>query len=189
MKNLEFNHLARAWFAISLAFTIALVGITFSLYFLVVLLAAMLTVGIGFVFHELAHKFTAQKFGCKAEFRAFDQGLWLAIIVSFFGFVFAAPGAVMIQGKVTKKQNGIISISGALANFAIASLFFVLRLNMPFLQTFTYYGYLVNTWLGLFNLIPFGPLDGRKVFDWSKPVWILALCIGGLLMIAQNFLA
>ena len=62
-SDIELQHLVKAWFAISLAFTIAVVGITTSPYFLVILLGSMLTVGIGFIFHELAHKFTAQKYG------------------------------------------------------------------------------------------------------------------------------
>src|SRR5659263_781896 len=63
---------------------------------------AAIGVGSGFLLHELAHKFTAQRYGFVADYEASTMGLLLAIGLSIFtggGFVFAAPGAVMIRGK------------------------------------------------------------------------------------------
>lgn len=66
-----------------------------------------LTVGVGFVLHELAHKFVAIRYGFHAEFKMWVEGLILAVITTMFGFVFAAPGAVYIQGDyITKEENG-----------------------------------------------------------------------------------
>ncbi|MBU4220317.1 MAG: hypothetical protein KKA10_01630, partial [Euryarchaeota archaeon] len=57
-------------------------------------------VGTGFILHELAHKFTAQRYGYVADYEASPMGLFLAIGLKMFtGIVFAAPGAVMIRGK------------------------------------------------------------------------------------------
>ena len=49
---------------------------------------SFITVGISFILHELAHKFTAQKYGFFAEFRKWNMGLVIAVISSLFGFVF-----------------------------------------------------------------------------------------------------
>src|SRR5512136_2605806 len=59
-----------------------------------------LSVIIGFLLHEMAHKVVARRYGCWAEFRADYRMLGLALITAFFGFLFAAPGAVMIAGPV-----------------------------------------------------------------------------------------
>ncbi|MFO7773178.1 MAG: DUF951 family protein [Dehalococcoidia bacterium] len=48
-------------------------------------------------------------------------------------------------------------------------------------------GAYVNTWLALFNLIPFGPLDGAKIFRWNKGIWLAAAAGAGGLFVAQRF--
>jgi Zn-dependent protease len=65
-----------------------------------VLLMSALGVGTGFILHELAHKFMAQRYGYIAQYRANWGGLALLVIMSVMaGFIFAAPGAVEIRRK------------------------------------------------------------------------------------------
>ena len=93
-----------AWLAISIAFSLAFTGgvgvwmgspfqqTTLGTY-LVYLILSMVTVGVGFVLHELAHKFTAMKFGYWAEFRKDNLMLLVAVVLAaLVGVVFAAPG-------------------------------------------------------------------------------------------------
>jgi Zn-dependent protease len=55
-------------------------------------------VGSGFILHELAHKFVAQRYGYWAEYKASMFGLVLTILMAVtIGIVFAAPGAVVIR--------------------------------------------------------------------------------------------
>jgi len=161
--------------------------------FLISFVIAAITVGTGFLFHELGHKIIAQRFGCFAEFRAYYQMLFFAVLISFAGFVFAAPGAVMISGHPTKKQNGIISLSGPLVNLVFAYIFFILLsvfaiINPnPFLITLFSYGYLINIWLALFNLLPFGNFDGRKILHWNKTAYGITIGFAALMFLAQGF--
>src|SRR3989338_1601527 len=105
----ELKDLLKAWIAISVAFAIGLSGSVLSSGFYTKFVIASLTVGIGFLLHEIGHTIVAQRYGCFAEFRSFDSMLILAIAMSFFGFIFAAPGAVMISGRVNSAKNGKIS--------------------------------------------------------------------------------
>ena len=124
-SKLEIQELVKAWLAISIAFTILLgygaLGEDLPLGHVFIL--SLLTVGLGFLLHELAHIFTALFYNCLAELRADNGMLALAIGMSFFGFVFAAPGAVMIQGFITYRENGIISVAGPITNILLAILF------------------------------------------------------------------
>jgi Zn-dependent protease len=189
----EVKHLLMAWFAISLAFTIISVpsgqflGLVVSLPIALIIsfFVSAFTVGIGFLLHELAHKVVAQRYGCWAEFRADTTMLMFAVVSAFFGFIFAAPGAVYIHGNVNTEKNGKISIAGPAMNLVLAVVFVLLSL-IPTYAIVGYIaaqGYVINTWLALFNMIPLGNFDGVKILRWNKPVYFGFL----VLALAMNF--
>lgn len=178
----ELTDLVKAWLLLGIAFAIAISGLKFSSLFFVTLFVSLFTVGIGFLFHELAHKFVAQKYGCFAEFRSFDKMLLLALLFSLVGFIFAAPGAVMIKGRLTKEQNGRISAAGPGMNLAVAMFFLSLAINSSGIwQTIGNYGFTINSWLALFNMIPVAIFDGRKILAWNKVVY------GSMVVVALLF--
>jgi len=175
-SDIELKDLVKAWLAISLAFAILFNGLSFDISFLFTFLMSGLTVGVGFLFHEMAHKIVAQKYGCFAEFRANNLMLGLAIAMSFLGFLFAAPGAVMISGYVDLRRNGIISLAGPLTNYILAMMFLVGSLF--FTSSLFYFGFYINSWLGLFNLIPFLNFDGKKIMVWNNVVYGIMVIVG-----------
>ena len=61
----ELRDILKAWAAVSIAFGIILSTSVSDFYSKFVI--ASLTVGIGFLFHELGHKIVAQRYGCFAE--------------------------------------------------------------------------------------------------------------------------
>src|SRR3989338_9843918 len=186
----ELKDILKAWIAISVAFAIVLSGSVFSSGFYSKFIIASLTVGIGFLFHELGHKAVAQKYGCFAEFRSFDNMLILAIAMSFFGFILAAPGAVMISGHVTKGRNGRISAAGPIINLILALAFlFMIFIPLPNLfKSVAYYGFIINSWLALFNMIPFWLFDGYKIFRWNKIAYGGIVAVEIVFMLLQNFI-
>ena len=185
----ELTDILKGWTTLSFAFALIYSGVyllggrpfvnIISTNFFQIFLISLFTAGLGFVLHELAHKFVAQHYGCMAEFRAFDSMLYLAVgLAAAVGFIFAAPGAVMISGTVTRKENGIISLAGPATNFVLAGIFFVISQSFPIFRV----GYFINAWLGLFNMIPFGNFDGKKILSWSK-FWWSAAVVTGILMV------
>ena len=189
-SKIELNDLLKAWIAISLAFAIAINGLSFSFKFLAAFLISGVTVGIGFLFHELGHKVMAQKYGCFAEFRAFNQMLVLAVLFSFFGFIFAAPGAVMISGPVGVRRNGKISALGPLINLALATIFLLIYFAYPanITKLISTYGFSINAWLALFNMLPFWNFDGKKILAWNKFIYGLMVAIAVIFLFLQGFL-
>jgi Zn-dependent protease len=175
-SNKEVFDLFIAWLAISFAFYLALfrpyVSYTSLENIIPELIVTLIVVGSSFVLHELLHKFTAQRFGFWSEFRASYTMLALSIVfAAVTRIVFAAPGATMIYApSITKRQNGIISAAGPLLNLSLGGLFFLLYLVAPsggVLSDLGWLGLIINVWFSAFNLLPIGPLDGRKVLDWG----------------------
>ena len=187
-SDTELKDILKAWLAISIAFTILLSGFKFDAATLQSFILSAFTVGTAFLFHELGHKFMAQRYNFWAEFRAFDKMLILAIIFSFFGFIFAAPGAVMIKGyRICKKENGMISLMGPLVNFVMAIVFFFILFSpVKFISLIASYGFLINSWIGLFNLIPFGMFDGAKILRWNKVVYGVMVTVGICFLVMQQ---
>jgi Zn-dependent protease len=181
----EIFDILKAWAAVSIAFGIVLSTSLPDFYQKFII--ASLTVGVGFLLHELSHKFVAQRYNCFAEFRSFDNMLILAIAMSFFGFVFAAPGAVMISGRVNTRKNGIISAAGPLTNIALAIAFIPLFFaSSTFLQSMAFYGFMINAWLALFNMLPFWLFDGAKILKWSKPAYFAIVAAALFLMFFRH---
>jgi len=152
------------------------------------LVASFFAVGIGFIGHELAHKYMANRFGYFAEFRLWKEGILMAILFAAATggkFFFAAPGAVVFAGtffrRPTKKSVGKIGLAGPAFNLAAMAVFFLLYMatGMGLFR----FSAVINTWLALFNMIPIHPLDGGKVFAWSKGAWAVT-GIAGLASLA-----
>lgn len=188
-SNKELKDLFFAWLIISLAFAILLgggIGIFLSLSSIVLSFGvSVLTVGIAFIFHEIMHKFMAQRYGLWAEFRAFYPMLFLSILFSFLGFIIAAPGAVVMRGyNLTREKNGKISLAGPLINIILGIIFLILILSfnsVGVLGLFFSYGLTINSLLAVFNLLPFFIFDGKKVYDWNKTVYFISMTIAVLL--------
>jgi Zn-dependent protease len=178
-SKIELQDLGKAWLFISIAFGIVLAEGVLGVSLFRSFILAALTVGTGFLLQELGHKIVAQRYGCFAEFRADNFMLFLAVLTSFLGIVFAAPGAVMIAGHISKERNGKISIAGPLVNIVLALIFLSLSFFIieGFLGELFMFGFMVNSWLALFNMIPLWVLDGKKVLDWNKGVYVITLAI------------
>ena len=177
----EVRDILIAWLGIGFAVAVALTGGAFGglqpLALAVDMGIALVTVGPGFIFHELSHKFVARRYGFWAEFRMWPQMLAMAIVIALVGFLVAAPGATyIVGGNSSKTETGLISLAGPLTNAVIAALFLpVFLFTGGVLQVIGGFGLWVNIELGAFNLLPVGPLDGAKVFRWSKVVWGIAI--------------
>jgi Zn-dependent protease len=191
----ERRDLLIAWLAISVAFTLIFVRdridlAGFALYFVI----SLVTVGIGFVLHELAHKFTAMHYGYWAEFRKDNQMLLVAVLLAaLVGVVFAAPGATMIYGTaMTREQNGRISAAGPITNLLLCIPFLGIvvlgaalsGISGLLLSQVGIFGLTVNSMIAAFNMLPVSVLDGKKVLAWNPAIFggLIAISFGMLLL-------
>ncbi len=146
------------------------------------ILPSFLAVILCFFPHELAHRAVARHFEFYARYVVWPFGLLLALFSAFLGFLFAAPGAVYVYPystrfafqviPMTRRENGLISLAGPATNMLIGFLMLVLY----YFTNFSLFAWIASLsfWFAVFNLIPFPPLDGSKVFAWSPKIWACA---------------
>lgn len=155
----------------------------------VILIAAGIVIT-GFVLHEVAHKITAQHFGHWSEFRASFPGLAFTLLLAgFLHMLFGAPGATW-HTATSVRDNGKISAAGPFTNLVIAVIAFPFTTgitNREDLPSLIAEGVLVfNTFLAIFNLVPLGPLDGRKILRWNPVVYGALVVLTVLLVVYTN---
>ena len=143
------------------------------------------------VVHEVSHGYAAYRLGdptAKAQNRLSMNPIRHidpigALLLLTVGFGWAKPVPVnMWYFKNPKQGMAITALAGPLSNFILAFIlaFFFNGLfgfyafgyggaAVDFLVEFLYYGVVINIGLGLFNLIPFPPLDGSKILAVFLP--------------------
>lgn len=144
---------------------------------------------VAFLFHELAHKFVAMRFGCMAIYKIWPIGIFYALALMSIGIPFVALGAIMIypyffgrwgykEKRLTTNESGLIAMSGPATNLFFAILFSLFLNNGRFFEMLVY----VNAWIAFFNLVPIKPLAGTKILEWRIWVWGLMIAISGVLI-------
>jgi Zn-dependent protease len=183
----EVKHLTvAAALIVAIGFSIGLYGNYFggfSFYWTWTLMAAFAAIMAASVLtHEMAHKIMAQRNGLWAEFRLTTWGVLLTFVSVFLPFRMIAPGAMMISGSPSGDEIVKISVAGPVTNLILsAGIFgvaFALSPNPLVFQTplagMLFFAAYINAFLSTFNLIPFGILDGHKIFSFNKKIWVLA---------------
>lgn len=177
----EVQDIVIAVMALTFAFTISSFSrngfrmpASYALYILGVSFAA---VCLAFLMHELAHRQVARRFGGYAEFKLWPLGLIGGVILSFLGFVIAAPGAVYMGGIFGNERIGKTALAGPATNLVIGIAFLAAGVAISTVtllgSTFIYLSQ-INFYLGAFNMVPFPPLDGQKVMSWNIRIFILS---------------
>ncbi len=132
---------------------------------------------VSFLTHEIAHKVYAQRAGMWAEFRLTTWGAVLTLVSVFLPFKMISPGAMMIGGTPPNAKDYLkISIAGVVTNMVYAVVFLGLGfafISSPYAAVLLFSAY-INAFMAIFNLLPFGILDGYKVFSLNKWVWVAA---------------
>lgn len=154
-------------------------------------------------FHEAAHAFVADRLGDKTPRYMGRVNLNPlshldpigTLLILFAGFGWGKP----VQFNPLSLRNpalgaALISVAGPLTNFLIAAVFAVLiRLEIAPLNLWAQIA-AINIMLGVFNLVPFAPLDGEKVVGGLLPRhlrdgWASIQAYGIFYLIAFIFLA
>ncbi len=131
---------------------------------------------IAIVFHELAHGFTAYILGDDTAKRAGRLTLNPVKHIDLMGFIFmllfrfgwAKPVPINpAKFKKRKRDTFLVSVAGVVTNFIIAIISAFILEYAPIKSEIMFNIIFITLWynlmLGVFNLLPFPPLDGSKI--------------------------
>ena len=184
----ELKHIGvAAALVIGIGFSIALYGFSWA-WDVIAVFAVIMTAS--FLTHEIAHKITAQKKGLWAEFRLTTWGAVLTFICVFLPFKMISPGAMMISGSLPKADDIVeISLAGPITNIVLSSTLLGLAFAAPSNAYFTmlFFAAYINAFMAVFNLVPFGILDGYKIFSFNKKLWAIAFVPSAILAVFTYF--
>lgn len=135
----------------------------------------MVALIVSLTFHEFSHAFVADKLGDPTAknmgrltlnpLAHLDPLGTLFLLVARFGWGKPVPFNPL-NLKNPRRDAALISLAGPVSNFILATIAsFIIRLVKAdsLLGGFLYLVVFYNLILGIFNLIPVGPLDGNKI--------------------------
>ncbi len=174
---------------IGIGFSIGLYGNIFGGWYLpwnwsmMTVFAFLIT--LSFLIHEFAHKIVAQKRGLWAEFRLTTWGALLTLASVFLPFKMISPGAMMIAGSPNGDAIVKISLAGPVTNMILSAglLGFAFAFPIGVYSLPLLLAAYINAFIAVFNLVPFGVLDGLKIFNWNKKIWAFAFAVSAVLTI------
>lgn len=182
------NHRSEVLFGLSLAelgiafVSAALVGGAFYLmypdpdHFLNVLLLFSSVAGVSVVIHDLARRWVSRRYGRYTEYQ-----LWLlgTIVMFLTAWIFTCPCGkpsrpVSEEAAPDPRQRAFECLAGPAASVTLAALFagMIIAGGSPG-KTIGTIGVSVNLLLALYALMPFEPMEGRKVWVWNHGGYLL----------------
>ncbi len=142
---------------------------TYSAFNLNDIIYAALVAAPAVILHEFGHKFVAMAFGLDASFHVYWFGLGLGVILKLVNapFLILAPAYVSIPMNVTPLQGFLTAFAGPFVNLMLwlGSMYLLKYGNLAYkYMALIATSAKINKILFIFNMIPFPPLDGYKVF-------------------------
>jgi Zn-dependent protease len=143
-----------------------------------------------FLAHEIGHKIMGQKNGLWAEFRLTTWGSVLTLVSVFLPFKMISPGAMMLAGQPNGDELVKISIAGPAINLIFSTTLLGIALALPssMFVSMLFFAAYINAFMAVFNLIPFGILDGYKIFSFNRKLWAIAFVPSAILALITYLL-
>jgi Zn-dependent protease len=164
-------------------------------------LSAIVIVGIVLGLQIVVTKIQALQWGFRAEYKLWWYGIIIGLGVAFFSgtvinqaggaFIiwFLAPGGIFFHHMsyhrlgwfrygVNLTETALCCLLGSLSSIALAIVIKLLLYIFPE-SLFLYKFLVVSLWLAFFSILPIPPLNGSRIFFWSRIAYPMLL--GGII--------
>jgi len=121
-----------------------------------------------FLAHEIAHKIMAKRMVCGQNFDN-NVGSVLTLVSVFLPFKMISPGAMMLAVNQTEMNSQNFHCRPAInLIFSTTLLGVALALPTSLFASMLFFAAYINAFMAVFNLVPFGILDGYKFLALTR---------------------
>lgn len=154
---------------IGITFTFARDALSDPYKLLVIVIAAALTI----VVSELVRRYFASRYSAATEYQFWGVGALTLIITAIFHQPFSRPARTIVDknAELGPKKLGIIAMAPCVASLALSIVFLLLLGYGNGFETLGKEGFKMGMMICVYSLMPFEPMDGKRVIGWSKTAW------------------
>jgi hypothetical protein len=127
---------------------------------------------VGFV-KSFLEEVAARKLGVWAEHRLWYFGLSMFVLSTLiFRVPFSSPDRnIYCSQEFTKRSLGLVSTVSALIGLAFAGFFYIVLLSG--FGLIGSIGLVMSFTIAFFETLPIQPMNGKDLYNWSKPLWFV----------------
>jgi len=132
--------------------------------------------GLAMIVHDLGHRMVARKLDVDGENRFWGTGTIIMLLTSgLYGMAFAQPGryAFADPDDLDIRDKGFIMMAGPAVSMLFAILFLPFALIGGVAGQVAVAGFTMNLMTAIYNLMPFEPMDGKIIYEWSRTFWMI----------------
>jgi Zn-dependent protease len=157
-----------------------------------ILIITIIIFSISLIAKIYSQKYLARKYHYHIEYKIWGYGLIFALITMLLNIFVITPGYFkygLYDRIATDEEKAKIALIGPAINIIIAVIFLIALIILKSMMTTgiiklaMLIGFYINTYMAVFNLIPFMALDGIKLFEYDMKMWIAPMIISVILLI------
>jgi len=172
-------------FSIREVITLAACCILFSGFFLLadrlvpdrdIVILYLVMGSIAVIVHDLGHRMVARKLEVDGQFRFWGLGTITLLLTSWlFGMAFAQPARYVFcrESNLEMRDMALVTLAGPAVSLMFAIIFLPFALIGGVAGQIAVAGFTMNLMTVVYNLMPFSPMDGKILYDWSRLFWML----------------
>jgi Zn-dependent protease len=132
--------------------------------------------GVALIMHDLGHRMVARKLEIEGQYKFWGLGTFTMLLTSWlFGMAFAQPGRYVFSDPedIDNRDMAFVTLAGPAVSMLFAILFLPFALIGGVAGQIAVAGFTMNLMTAVYNLMPFSPMDGKIIYEWSRLFWML----------------
>ncbi|AWX32132.1 hypothetical protein [Methanosphaera sp. BMS] len=158
-----------------------------------ILIITLILFSISLIAKIYSQKYLARKYHYHIEYKIWGYGIIFAVVTMLLNIFIITPGYFkygLYDRIATDEEKAKIAVTGSAINIILAVIFLMALIILKYsimtasiIKLAMLIGFYINTYMAVFNLIPFMTLDGMKIVEYDMKMWIAPMTISAILLV------